>query len=51
MRILYDYNNLKYFITTKSLSTCQAWYAKELARFNFKIKYKFSKLNPANILF
>ena len=26
-------------------------YTKELARFNFKIKYKSSKLNPANILF
>ena len=49
--ILYNYNNFRYFITIKSLSTRQAQYAEELARFNFKIKYKFSKLNPTNILF
>ena len=50
-RILCDYNNLRYFITTKSLSTHQAQYAEELAKFNFKIKYKLDKANPANILF
>ena len=49
-RMLYNYNNLRYFITTKSLSTYQAQYAKELAKFNFKIKYKLGKVNPANIL-
>ena len=49
--IFCDYNNLKYFITTKSLSTYQAQYAKKLAKFNFEIKYKPSKLNPANVLF
>ena len=49
-RVLYNYNNFRYFITTKSLSTYQAQYIKELARFNFKIKYKLSKLNPTNIL-
>ena len=49
-RVLYDYNNLRYFITTKSLSTCQAQYAKKLAKFNFKIKYKLGKANPANTL-
>ena len=48
--VLYNYNNLRYFITTKSLSTYQAWYIKELAKFNFKIEYKLSKLNPINIL-
>ena len=46
-----NHNNLRYFMTIKSLSTCQAQYAKELARFNFKIEYKLSKLNPTNILF
>ena len=51
MRVLYNYNNLRYFITTKSLSTYQAQYVKELAKFNFKIKYKLGKANPANILF
>ena len=49
-RVLCDYNNLRYFITTKSLSTRQAQYAKELAKFNFKIKYKLGKANPVNIL-
>ena len=49
--VLYNYNNFRYFMTTKSLSTYQAQYAEELTKFNFKIKYKPSKLNPANILF
>jgi hypothetical protein len=51
MRIFYNYNNLRYIITTKSLSTYQAWYTKELTKFNFKIKYKLSKVNCINILF
>ena len=50
MYILYNYNKFRYFITIKSLSTYQAQYTKKLAKFNFKIKYKLSKLNPANIL-
>ena len=49
-RVLCDYNNLRYFITTKSLSTRQAWYTKKLTKFNFKIKYKLGKANPVNIL-
>ena len=48
--MLYNYNNFKYFITIKSLSTYQAWYTKKLTKFNFKIKYKLSKANSANIL-
>ena len=27
-------------MTTKELSTKQAWQAKDLARFNFKVKYR-----------
>ena len=50
-RVFYNYNNLKFFITTKSLSTRQAQYVEVLAKFNFKIKYKLGKANPANILF
>ena len=50
MRVLCDYNNLRYFITIKSLSARQAWYTKKLAKFNFKIKYKLGKVNPTNIL-
>jgi len=48
--VLCNYNNLRYFITTKSLSTRQAWYVKKLAKFNFKIKYKLGKANPTNAL-
>ena len=51
IHMFYNYNNLKYFITIKSLSTHQAQYTKELAKFDFKIKYKLSKVNPTNILF
>ena len=51
MYILCNCNNFKYFITTKSLSAYQAQYTKELAKFNFKIKYKLGKVNPVNILF
>ena len=50
-RVLYNYNNFRYFITTKSLSAYQAQYTKELAKFNFKIKYKLGKANPTNTLF
>jgi len=50
MRVLCDYNNLRYFITIKSLSACQARYTKKRAKFNFKIKYKLGEANPANIL-
>jgi hypothetical protein len=38
--VLSDYTNLKYFITIKDLTPKQACWAKELARFNFEIKYK-----------
>ena len=38
-------------MTIKSLFTCQAQYAKELAKFDFKIEYKLGKANSANILF
>jgi len=37
-------------MTTKSLSTRQARYTKELAKFNFEIEYKLSKINPADAL-
>jgi len=49
-RVLCNYNNLRYFITTKSLSARQAQYAEELAKFNFEIKYKLGKINPTNAL-
>ena len=49
--ILYNHNNFKYFITTKSLFIYQAQYTKKLAKFNFEIKYKLGKVNPTNVLF
>ena len=50
MCMLYNHNNFKYFITIKSLSAHQAQYTKELAKFDFKIKYKLGKANPADVL-
>jgi hypothetical protein len=46
--VLSDHNNLRYFITTKELSPKQARWAEELARFDFKIKYKPRADNPAD---
>jgi hypothetical protein len=46
--VLSNYNNLQYFITTKELSPKQAYWAKELARFDFKIKYKLGQDNLAD---
>jgi hypothetical protein len=46
--VLSNYANLKYFITTKDLTPKQARWAKELARFNFEIKYKLGQENPAD---
>ena len=51
MHVFYNYNNLRNFLTIKSLSTHQAQYIKELAKFDFKIKYKLGKVNFANTLF
>ena len=50
MHMFCNYNNLRYFMITKSLFACQAWYAEELAKFNFKIEYKPGKLNPIDVL-
>ena len=47
-RVLSDHHNLRYFMTTKELTPRQARWAEELARFNFKIKYKPGENNPTN---
>jgi hypothetical protein len=48
--VLSNYNNLRYFITTKELSPKQARWAKELARFDFdfEIEYKPGQDNLAD---
>ena len=43
IRVLSDYKNLEYFISTKLLSRRQARWSKFLSRFNFKIVYRLGK--------
>ena len=47
-KVLTDYNNLRYFITTKSLSRRQARWAEFLLAFDFEICYRSGKSNPAD---
>src|SRR5438270_474798 len=46
--VLVDYANLRYFITTKELSRCQARWAERLAAFDFEIQYRKGSTNPAD---
>jgi hypothetical protein len=48
IRVLSDHNNLRYFMTTKELSSKQARWAEELARFDFEVEYKPGPENPAD---
>ena len=48
--ILTDYNNLKKFIETISLSGCQIQWAKELSHYDYKIDYRPGTNNPADTL-
>ena len=50
VRVLSDHNNLKYFITTQTLSSRQARIAEYLAAFDFTIEYKKGTANPSNRL-
>ena len=45
-----DYNNLKGFIKVKALNGRQARWAITLAAYNFIIKYRAGKTNPADAL-
>ena len=47
MLFLIDYNNLCCFIDTKSLSSIQVYWAKELFRYHFQIDYCQNKANVA----
>ncbi len=46
--VLTDYNNLRYFITTKLLILRQARQVEALSAFDFKIKFKKGTSNLAN---
>ena len=43
IRVLLDYKNLEYFMSTKLLSRHQAYWSEFLSRFNFKIIYQPAK--------
>ena len=45
IHVLCDRKNLEYFMTTKTLSCCQARWSECLSRFNFKIAYLPEKVN------
>jgi hypothetical protein len=48
IRVCSDHNNLRYFMSTKSLTARQARYAEWLAAYDFVIEYKPGKQNPAD---
>ena len=43
IKVLSDYKNLEYFMTTKLLSRRQARWSEFLSRFNFRITYRTEK--------
>ena len=43
LKVIIDHQNLEYFMLTKQLSHCQAWWSEFLSRFNFKIVYRSGK--------
>ena len=45
--MLIDYNNLRRFMNTKSLSSRQVRWAQELSRYHFRINYCQGKANRA----
>ena len=48
IRVIFDHNNLRYFMTIKELNAKQIRWAEKLAAFDFNIEYRKNKLNPAN---
>ena len=45
MLVLTNYNNLRWFMETKSLSSRQVCWAQELSRYHFRINYHQGKAN------
>ena len=45
--VFIDYNNFYRFMNTKSLSSCQVWWAQKLSRYYFQINYCQRKANKA----
>ena len=45
--VLTDHNNLRQFIDTKNLSSCQVRWAQKLSRYHFQIVYRQGKANGA----
>ena len=39
VEVITDHKNLKYFMSTKQLSCCQAWWSEFLSCFNYRITY------------
>ena len=48
IRVIFDYNNFRYFITIKKLNAKQIRWIEKLIAFDFTIKYRKNKLNFAN---
>lgn len=46
--VISDHNNLKYFMTTKSLNGRQIRWAEKLAAYDFEIEYRKGSKNPAD---
>ena len=45
--VLTNHNSLRWFMDTKSLSSCQVHWAKKLSRYHFRINYRQNKANGA----
>ena len=48
IRVIFDHNNLRYFMTIKELNAKQIRWAEKLTAFDFTIEYRKNKLNSAN---
>ena len=49
-KILYNHNNLRYFMIITALNEHQSWWILKLSKFNFNIKYRSGQSNSADLL-